>query len=244
MKMRLVLCFALTLALVAGMAQAAILTHSGSNDPTTEGWTLGEGGSGGTQAPGNELGTDYWGLSEDGTGFYYAQYGGSLTWAQTTDAYTISANVRVVEHNGPVTNVQIALFDEGETYLNVTLLEDLWQVQDSNNAWVTLESSVDLQSGYNLFQIAMTPTTPGAALGTDSYSFFRNGNLIATYTRSQLRPGGPGFNALSWGDPSDSNYTSESHWGDVTFEAGAIPEPATLGVLAIGALMILVRRRK
>ena len=247
MKVKLVICFALTLALGVGMAQAASISHTGWNDPTgAEGWTWlpidpGDVSTG----SGTEMGKGYWYL-RDATGGLNGTYEyGSVTAAQLNASWRYTSILRVVQAQifaGSLqSNVVMVVFDN-DTCLNIVFGEDRWQYQDNNGAFQNI-SFLNTTSAYHRYGIVCTLTNPGSHSATDTFDFYVDEAPVLSLTRSQIKSH-TADPAVAWGDPSNFG-AAESHWNFVEFSNDlTIPEPVTLALPGLGVVVALLRRRQ
>ena len=235
-KKLFMLCLTLTVALGVGVVQADYVAHTGSVDPTTEGWTLSGGSNVGA---GTEMGKDYWYIEDISTA-NTGSYAYTLTTAQTNTSWRITEVLRVASAAADNSGVVMVLFDT-TTLLNSRLDEGKWQYQNSSNEWTNV-TTLDTKTAYHRYDIVCEFTNPGEKSWNDAFKFYVDTVEVLSITRLGIRTHSAGP-SLTWGD-SSSFATAESHWNSVVFSDDlTIPEPATMFLLTSSGVLLLVRRR-
>ncbi|MGK7876463.1 MAG: PEP-CTERM sorting domain-containing protein [Xenococcaceae cyanobacterium] len=233
---------ATTLLLVSNVngAKAIVLfEHTGSADPTTEGWTFRS-----TIAPGNSvdpvindlgLGIDAWSTDDNST-----ESGSRLLYSQDTNAslnndaltfgWKLSTNLRVIDiPDDPFGSIVTG-------YRNETQSFQLLVGSDSNGDVIVTAGFLTIDelqpvtlSGvsaneYHLYELVFEPASNTADI-------FLDGNLvIADYSGFNLPDASPSLlkNAVFFGSGSSAD-TGQANWNSVSFEIEqSVPEPSTL----------------
>ena len=241
------------LLITAGSASAAYITHSGSADPTTEGFSLYTEKATFIYGAGTELSTDYW-YTSDTTGTGMGIYSANATTAELQNYWELTANFRLAAGGAQTTtsgthpladaNVSMNMSDSDSTLsLRVDFQTDGWHVIGAGTypEKLYIEQGIDTQTAYHDYKITMTPTTPGEDNASDSFKFYRDGTLKLTLARSQINTYAGTADNVGFGIASNW-YNGDGRWGSFAFT----PEPATLSVLAIGVGLLFVHpwRRK
>jgi hypothetical protein len=239
------------LLITAGSASAAYVTHSGSTDPTTEGFSLYTEYTTFIYGAGNELSTDYW-YTSDTTGTGMGLYSAGVTTTELQTYWEMTANMRLAagaaqsatDSGVADANLSMSFVDsDANTSMRVDFQTDGWHVIGAGSypEKLIIESGIDTQTAYHVYKVTMTPTSPGSDSADDSFKFYRDGTLKLTLARSQIGSYAGTNDQVAFGIASNW-YNGDGHWGSYSFT----PEPATLSVLAIGAGLLFVRpwRRK
>jgi len=222
----------------ASSANASLIlaSHSGQTDPATEGWSAFAGGasSGGI----NDAGTDAWQISTTPGAqylFYLAdQNVTDMNNALTTTGWRLSAKVKVetgVASGGP-----------GDIHMQVGFgASTLWVVifgreADGDQTVYDYDGNVAYVSSggvmYHQYDLVYNPATGKASLLVDGVTQISDFPSRANFSNSHRVLWGDGFGG---GDPSTGNYASLEF---------AIPEPASLALLAVGAAVVSTRKRR
>ncbi|MBP7936846.1 MAG: PEP-CTERM sorting domain-containing protein [Phycisphaerae bacterium] len=233
--------------LASGAGATVLVTHTGSADPTTEGWTASTGGGVSTSGPGNEDGKAYWFVqSPEASRLGYTV---DLTSGNVTDpsGWTATAVVRLVLGGEPSSQAALQVIDKKDRfdiYLSDgsgTVALGVWIRSVAGDVQV---SSADPRVGYHTYQITFDPA--GNA-GDGAASYYMDGALLATQTRADA-VNNTSYRRILWGDNNSGAGTpsSESHWAFAQFETGqrVVPEPATILLLGVGGLLFHRRRRR
>lgn len=252
-------CFLVVSALLAinGTANASVI-HTGSADPTTEGWTLYSSGAttGGQETIGGSQ-YNYWQVNDNSdvnAPFYHAP--GTAAILDNAQGWTLTGVLRV---SGPVSTsawpVSISVDDGHGKMWNLTFYNGtdesgtgVYRGQDGNT---TLLKAMDVSSAYHTYQLLFKPN--GTGLDDDTADVFIDGTLITNITRAQadagLLSGEVNFGSITSGGTGSANYAY------VALEAGnhiidaptVVPEPSTailLGGCLLGLLVGVCRKRK
>ena len=229
--------------------------HEGANDPTTEStiWTLDDGAvpavvsSGpGTETIGSET-YDYWFTDDSGTAAStYLRYSDTITSAQALNPWTLRARVRSVGTAG--TDQLLVLYD-GTDRWGVWI--DDGKVETANTPRVDVLTS-DFTSDYREIELLYTPVTPGVTNAADLLEIYVDQALVGSFNRTTALDNGTAP-SLYFGGASSAG-TGRINWNRIEFVEGAtvgfaqivlpVPEPSTLGLLALGGVFFLRRQRK
>jgi hypothetical protein len=238
MNYRLVtsVCVVLAILSMASFAQAEfVVGHTGSANPTTEGWSA---GGGGTFGPGGTDAKPYWDItttSESATGDAY--YYHTLSSSDVSGNWLYEANVKVPTPTS-------GEWGPSDCYLNAYVgthwyfigLNDMGLYQSTGAAG----SEYDLQ----LYSFTPDPST------YYTLSMKQTGSGVDVYVDGILRAStiaprvAPNYgNLLYWGDGGpNSAQGGNSRWNSVVFDTNgtpAVPEPGSM-VLLIGAIVGLL----
>lgn len=251
----------LALGLAAPLANAAmIVSHSADANPMLESPAWGAGGIlPGSPATGmavlgvNDSGTKAWQITDTSPTdcLYYAYSSPSLVAAATTGSWTATAKMRVASNNSSH-NYSASLYIFDGTYDVVLSLVGTAANEKDNGLWYSSKDGTPVQvygfdtaTAYHNYQFIYN------AEQTDRYTVYIDGNNVGFIPRSNI----PvfvttpliGFGAIS--GPGQGS----SDWNKVMFETGQVmapfvplpgaPEPASLGLLGLGVLGLLGRRR-
>lgn len=222
-------------------AQAEVVAvYDGTDSPTASGWNLwaGSGANEGTSyASTSPSGLDAWRIEGEHPGVHWFQY--PLSTNQLSGGWTASARV------GGVSNPRSPTTPSLSCGLCVEVPDDIvWAIDICDDGVYGLGSDgtfsdliVDIDtSGDHLYQIVYNP-----AESTSSASLVIDGSLITsmlTPKTDNTTGHGP---AVLFGDLSISGAGS-ADWSFVEVNT-TVPEPATLGLLALGGLAMLHRRK-
>jgi len=233
---------AMLLALAVGPAQGAmVVTHTGANDPTTEGFTLSNPSSTNSASaltPDGTTGLDAWQIvdNDSGASNAFILYEHTLTGSQLTDAtndgWRLSAKVRVPNADEtPGAAIGFDFFFDGKFFrvaLGSTAGGDtLVDVLASNGTF----TNVDTLTGLNYHDIVLDydPVADEVDLLID--------NTLAANNLAGFTPGGsPPPGRLRFGSLSSTD-TGTGNWNQVQFTI--VPEPASLALLGLGGLCML-----
>ncbi len=238
MMNRLLVMMLLGVGLLATPVLAQSISHVGQADPTTEGWTLINGGYLIVGA-GND-GLDHWlinatvssytGYRVDNTATLNAILDNAAGWQMTA---TVS-----VPTPGPSRGPNEPFFGvrDPNNWWQVSLIDTGVQATTgaymSGSAGDVLIAAVDI-SAYHTYSMIYDPTADSIAVSVDS-------GTATTFARSAMKAVS-GFRQINFGDYDSATGGSVSHWANVEF--AAVPEPATMVLLAMGGLLGLRRRR-
>ncbi len=265
--MRRICCYCLIFASILLVSTAAIshaeiiIQHSGTTDPTTEGWTAV------TQAPGNtdasegpvtnDLGSgiDAWSTSINvpGTGNSSAFYESLSPFADLAlqkkavlNGWDFQMNVRVVTiPKDPdfaiqgIVRIPVALnilgSPTGSQYFQIQLGSQADGDPIAKVGGFATNTTIDLNgigSGYHLYELRWSPLTTSAEFYVDGTKYL--GGLT----------GDPfGNNLVQWG--SSGPPGTEAGQGNFNFvQFSTVPEPSTLALLTLGAVGLLMCCRR
>ena len=233
-----------------GVSFDTLFLHTDDNDPTTEGWTKGQGsafpdsGFGPIVNDGGS-GFDAWKVDDNSSGFFTTLfYLGFPTDAQIAQGmafgWKLSWRLRVVDIPDAVNGVDIE-YNDGTTAYTAVFGSDssgdpivlLADGTVSGGVFTGGPSYTASGSGYHLYELIFDPIAGSADLLVDGVE------RISDYTgHSQA------VKRVFWG-AGGSITTGQGNWNMVEF-AVATPEPATLLLLGTGlaGLGIVRRRRK
>ena len=239
--------------LSSSVANAGIfITHTGANDPLTEGWNatqtpLGVGASVGAVVNDLGLGIDAWSTDDNSTGSAFPSYIYNPTAGEIADATTngwkASINLRVVDVNDAQDSS--VLFEYGDTtrrFLvefgsdqsgNATV--QLFTGQDANDPTIFLGPIFNVGSGgYHLYELIYDPVAGSADLFVDGVE------QLSDYTGH-----GQATNRIAWGGLSGFGV-GQGNYNFVQFETNtSVSEPGTLALLGLSlAGLGFARRRK
>lgn len=228
--------------LSSGAWAGIILTHTGANDPVGEGWVFNKNATAsGAPSPDGlawrftvSSGWASYGIDSNSQASIWSAYQAALA---DPDGWTATAVAKLVS-NPYFHNTVFRLYEE-----RVGSHGDYWATYlldgtGSNPAGVYLEhsgsfvrrSSINPTLDYHTYQMVYDPDGDG---GSGLTSYYLDGGLLGTQTRSQAPNTSPGYNFFSFGDGTGA-YGSIHDWAFVRFETGQhpIPEPASWLLLA------------
>ncbi len=232
---------ALALCMVALFAQPVIgdviFSHSGSANPTSEGWALTAGGGGQAEAVFGDAGFDAWAVWDDSvtqTGNIYFQTPSAGQSAAIANGWALSTTLRVVEGTTATFDSPFVAFSQGTVEYTV-----VFDTQADGDPVVRLskggnsgdEYAIEGGSGgYHTYVLNYDPVQGSADL-------FVNGvERISDYTGQSSAT-----SRVAWGAGA-SDGTGRAHFNTVSFSA--VPEPASSAMLLLGiAGMSRLRRR-
>ena len=245
---------ALGLAIAAFVSPALavpIISHVGSNDPTTEGWTpdsiangFVEGGTE-TTASGSH---DYWRMVDFSTAHNSnPHYTADLSAANLSGDWTFEASVRVV--GGP-TVIQpypapiVSVYDNVSAW-QLNMGDDFVCLVDNTGCAVTAPISFD---DYHIFLYQFSHN--GAGTVDDLLDIFIDGTLVFNNIGRSIVADAPGslINSLYFGMSSSANI-GDANYELVLFDDGTappppVPEPSTILLLGTGILGLIGYRRR
>jgi len=238
---------AMLLALAVGPAQGAmVVTHTGANDPTTEGFAFNNPSSTNSASaltPDGTTGLDAWQIvdNDSGAGNAFILYEHTLTGSQLTDAtndgWRLSAKVRVPNADTPASSATaFDFFFDGEFFrvaLGSTSDGDtLVEVLNSSGAFDNVDTLTGLD--YHDIVLEFDPVADEVDLLIDNTP--AADNLAGFNPSGSPPPGRLRFGSLS------STDTGTGNWNQVQF--AIVPTPAALPAgLGLMSLMMLRRRR-
>jgi len=235
-----------------------IISHSGGNDPASEGWTpiiVGNNVSVGTVSNDAGPGLHAWltfdndvGTTPKASAYYKGESAVTAQqWADVANGWSLKASLRVDdfvvsgfdETVGITPGIQMALVDPG-----------LWILfsmgSDANGdttislkgnyvggSWGPTETRTIAGSGYNDYELLWDPTDGLDVIVNDSV-------IVDNYDCSTDFAGALG-NRLYWGC-TDTPGRGAGYWTSVEF--ASVPEPSTIVMLVLGSLALLIGRRR
>jgi hypothetical protein len=238
-----------SLALVADVGDAAVVRQYDANiqSPAPAPNSVAGGGftAGGTNGgnitnigAGNELGTNYWNVVDDNPGgvnaakFYFhnlvaADFSDpSGWWARVTARIPSASNTS----SGTILEVRNAADYYGIMFVNDGVNEFIGYPHAAGG--VTTLINTELDSAYVTVDAAYDPTTTNVTV-------YLNGTPVGTITTANAP--NTGINRFGFGS-NNSPATGVQHWALVQLNSGAIPEPASLGMLSACALLLARRK--
>lgn len=245
-----ILSAALTPMVFAAIAQAApIVNHSGSADPTTQGWTFETLGTGTINKGGitNDGGFDAW-YNHDAATNDYGLYYRDFTSGEKADliANDWTAQMRMRNPNtsdsaGGAVALDVNLGNGAKRfYVYFGTQADgnpTWDLagNDSLGNDLSLQARTGLGGGYHLYEFRYDAATQTA-------DFYVDGT-IAVADMPGVSGNGWGLGRVQWGSGSGGD-TGQGNYNLVTLSLGVVPEPASASLLAVGALSLIGRRRR
>jgi len=215
------------IAVVVAQGSFIVGSHSGQNDPTTEGFAA-VGTAPGNGAPVNDGGTDAWTVTSGTTGeelaYRHPLSAGQIASAQA-NGWTLRSNVRVGAHAGGLNSTVI---------LEARFANEWWMIRWQDRPDLTVFNNAGVVGAgfpYALLELTYDP-------GAGTAKLFVNGNEEL----SNLVPGNNSGEYFGFGD-GDSGATPEGlgYWNLVEFEI--VPEPGTLAMLFAGLCVLSSARR-
>lgn len=242
--------FMLAIILLVGtqnVSASVIALHSGSTDPTTEGWTFVGAGTGITTGAINDAGTPAWFVNDDSTvsgsiGMYQFDVNTSDAALGNSAGWSLSTTMRNVDVPDTESGSTIVIYRDGSTS---------WQLQfgsESDGDPVVLArtsltndligTKYVLQGAgntFNTFQLVYDPLLGSADLfvnGIEQISDYSGFALTQTPT-------------LFWGS-GRSPDTGRGNYSSVSFSTSAVPIPSAAWLFGSGllGLMGMARRKK
>ncbi len=224
-----------------------VIMHQGSNDPSTEGWTLDNAGSLGTLVGGTEITTsgshDYWRIEDaDTSGVHRYIYSPSAS--DLSGDWYFEASVRVT--NGPTVPGRVNLppnavfVSDGLNVWSFYLGDSIAGLENNNvPSELTLSTSIDF-SDYHTFGIQFSQN--GVGVADDKADFFIDGSLVFNDVgRSGLSTSS---SSLIYFGPVGTASVGDARYESILFDDGAAPVPVPSAILLFGSgLLCLVSSR-
>jgi len=244
-------CGALMLTAVQAMG-AVVISHSGSNDPTTESpaWALSAGGTGVAGTGVTHLSEATWKTTDPVGGGSWSMYTAALTAADFDDPTGWTFEWRMAAQN---------LKTSGSDEASIRVIDGTYWIQlhlfangagAGDNATLRHSSGTALKSdiatiasretGYHTYALDFDPNTNVYRVFVDG-SFVTDSSLTPSLlslsnTSTSIQWGGRGGDE---GDPRDV----DSFWSSVVLRTGTVPEPSGLALLFAAAVPMLRRKR-
>jgi hypothetical protein len=228
-------------------AQAAIIVqHSGSADPTTEGWTANIPPSGLTVGPViNDLGSgfDAWMVDDNstmlgGNGGYNVTPTGAQVAQASAQGWVLRTRLRVVDATALMQDV-CAIYRDGATSWDMRFGREsdgdpiVQLVTTSGGPTFTLQGA---GSTYNLWELRYDPVAGSADL-------FVNGiERISNYTGFSIAQTSVIWGAASSADTGQGNYNLVQF--EIFDQAQVVPEPSSLTLFGLGAAALVISSRR
>ncbi len=216
--------------------------HTGSSDPTSEGWV---GGTTGVVGPVNDGGVDAWSIN-DNTTTAGSGYSAALTAADfailNTEGWTMSANMRMVSGIAGGKSPFLMSFRNGTRSYDF-----LWGLDSNNNQYVQASTGrnlsfftsfsgplLTLSSGYHQFDMVYDPLSTTVDVFVDDIEVFSN---VSGWSLAQ--------SVMLWGG-GGSQPTGQANFASVGFQSNeaAVPEASTCALVLTGLIGLGVVRRK
>ena len=225
-------------------AYATIATHTGSNDPATEGWTANLGTGNTVQVAPDS--TPSWQIIDASTSsnvnylstMVPADLPASTPWTQTVklrvESSSAIASISTRVDDG-VSAFQFHYFIGNDQGTGGTSTEGLYYFTSAGLASATPLVKLDVNSAFHTFDFSYDPGADGINISYD--------NTFQTFlARSAF------FGSFSAGVPQQrfgntaGGATADSRWAEVTLSV--VPEPTSAVLLGMGGLMMLVTRKR
>lgn len=243
----------LALGLASSVASGAtvLFSHSGSADPTTEGWSRSMSTSTVTGSAYDDGGTQVWkiydpGNSTGGTGLYYsAAMNSTLLATAMSSGWELSATISLPTDDP---NSDVAWVTNGNTWLGFIANESpgvrrYWGLifgRAANGDTIVsvngVSGSKTLAPGYHDYSMVYDPLTALVSVYVDGEVWKTDYTGLTT---------GAGSNSVYWGDNSaqTSAITPRSAYYE-SVQFAIAPEPSRLLLLGVGILLGCVRRQR
>lgn len=228
-------------------ANAAIVLHSGANDPTTEGWTFDVLDAGNISTGGitndNGSGFDAWYVNDNsptGYGLYYKSLSPSDQTTLTGNDWVGSLRLRMTGPNLPESGEVAFNMDLGPgnkrflVYFGTNASSDTkYQFYDAGGNLFQTNTGLN-GTNYHLYEFKYKQATAKMDVYIDGNLYLSDWSGIAGTTQN-----GPNGNVLF-----GSGAGGPKGQGNYNLVQVAVPEPASLGLIGGLGIMLLSRRRK
>lgn len=249
----LALSFCALLLPCAAHSATVLFSHTGSNNPTTEGWTRSLTTSTVTGEAYNDNGTPVWkitdpGQSSGGTNLYYqASMNATVLSNALTAGWELSATISIPTDD-PTSGV--AWSADSNIWLGFIGTDPgggrrYWALQFGRDATGSTRvaatgfgTSKTLAPGYHDYSLAYDPATAQVTISIDG-EVWQTGYAGVT--------AGAGSSIIYWGDNNGQSTAippRSAYFESVQFSVGLVPEPSRLLLLAAGAVMACGRRKR
>lgn len=235
-------------------ASTVLLTHNGSTNPTTEGWSRSIVTSTVIGEAYDDNGTPVWRLTDPGDPgassahlYYHGTVNATNLNTALTQGWELSATIKIPE-NDPTSGV--AWTTSSNTWLGfiapeATNVRRYWALIFGRSA--TGDTLVQangggpvktLAPGYHDYSLVYDPVTARVTISIDGevWQTGYNGTTTAGSTAT-----------VYWGDNNSQSAdipNRSAYYESVQFSVGAVPEPSRFLLLGLGVLMLQARRRR
>lgn len=226
-------------------AQAAIVEHVGSNDPTTEGFTY-ETASNGTVTTGaviNDGGVDAWKVDDNATndyGLYYQGFSSADQASLLAQGFTATMKLRIADTPSDAPGGAVAFdLNLGSTHKRFLVYfgtnadgDPNFYFNDGNFSYPVATGA---GGGYHTFKLIYDPVTTTADVYLDATQLKDDWAGLSGSTQRGQTFGQAVFGSGSGGDTGQGNYASF---------VVAVPEPASVALMGLGVVALVGRRRR
>jgi len=209
-----------------------IFTHTGANDPITEGWTLEKTGNGNSAAPilnDENFGFDAWSIVDSSNSVDSLIYRGNISAVQqsviASNGWKLSVLIRVMDlptqPNGSSAdnNSIMVKVRPGEGSLNFDLVIG-YAMSDGKPSIIANGIANRVTNMYSLIDIEYT-----AKIGEWGYAILTMSiDGVSRYNYTGATANGTGSPYISWG-ASASETVGHAHWSKLTFSSVSIFRP-------------------
>lgn len=237
----------------AAHSATVLFSHTGSADPTTEGWSRSATTTTITGTAYDDDGTAVWkvtdpGYSTGGTGMYYgATMNSTILSNAMTTGWELSATLSIPTDDP---NSNEAWTTNGNTWLGFIANESAgvrryWALvfgrAANGDTLVAANGSgptKTLAPGYHDYSMVYDPVTAKVTISIDG-EVWQTGYVGSTT--------GIGSNSVYWGDNSAQSTTitaRSTYYESVQFSVGVVPEPSRLFLLGFSLMLLGSNRRR